>query len=310
MILLDGPVFDEAPLEDLTHFLRHRALDRFRIDPERLRIEHDGQRLRLLAVNGQVRDFPVRRSFLHKLLRWYSFPLSQLRRLSTETVASLANDYLLSIRSGPVTVTVEDGEALTITSSRYVTLPDLEVLRQIGGLGTLRVTRSDFFLRAYSDVLWKAEPIPGDSCGFGINVVNSETGFRALSVHSFILRYICSNGAVAPAGTGSRTYHTDRTPEAMAAALNEHIRQATSAFAPLAGRWPRMCRSIAAEEREQIRRRLSHLLSRNRADIVTEAQPGKETLYDLFNRITAEARQHPPGIRLELEELAGSLIPA
>jgi len=38
----------------------------------------------------------------------------------------------------------------------------------------------------------------GDVCGFGYNVVNSETGFRALAISHYILRYVCSNGAVVP----------------------------------------------------------------------------------------------------------------
>jgi hypothetical protein len=43
----------------------------------------------------------------------------------------------------------------------------------------------------------KTEPVKGDECGMGLNIVNSETGFRALTVSHYILRYICSNGAVA-----------------------------------------------------------------------------------------------------------------
>ena len=106
-----------------------------------------------------------------------------------------------------MTVTVEDGEALSLTSMRYNELSDAEVLDRAERIGVASVSRNDYFMRVYSNTEYEVEPVPGDVCGLGYNVFNSETGFRSLSVRLFIRRYVCSNGAVVAATSGGERVH-------------------------------------------------------------------------------------------------------
>src|SRR5664279_5107785 len=102
MILLDGPEFDKAMPEVVAKHLRDVPRESLEVNPANLSVKHDGKYLMLQVVNGKVREYPIRKSFLHKLLKWYSFPVHQLQRMSIDTVTSLCNDYLLNIKSDNV----------------------------------------------------------------------------------------------------------------------------------------------------------------------------------------------------------------
>jgi hypothetical protein len=195
-LLRTGPVFDQAPAGDVREFLLSRRLQLRTIAPERLHLAAAGRDLVLDIMNGSVHQYPVRGAFLLKLLKWFAFPVRLLERLETETVVGVANDFLLGIGSGDVTVMVEDGEALGLTSGRYNRLEDLAILRLCSGAGIAKVSRNDFFTRMYTELRSTAAVQKGDECGFGLNIVNSETGFRSLSVYHYVLRLVCTNGAV------------------------------------------------------------------------------------------------------------------
>ena len=95
-----------------------------------------------------------------------------------------------------VNVTLEKGEALTITSPDYNEITDLEVIQKCTDLGVRTVSRNDFMMRITTEEKFKFEAVKGDNCGIGLNVINSETGFRTLSIAHFVMRYVCSNGAI------------------------------------------------------------------------------------------------------------------
>ena len=52
--------------------------------------------------------------------------------------------------------------------------------------------------RFYTKEIEEVAPIVNDFCGFGFDIVNSETGFASLAFNHFILRYVCTNGATTP----------------------------------------------------------------------------------------------------------------
>lgn len=144
-----------------------------------------------------------------------------------DTITSLCNDYLLNIKGEIVKVKTENGQALTIVSERYNDFPDLEVIEMCEGLGIKEISRNDFLMRIYTLEKFKTEPIPKDPCGFSLNVINSETGFGAVSVEHFILRYICSNGAVAAVeGASERKVHFGYKEGELQWFLNEQIMKA------------------------------------------------------------------------------------
>jgi hypothetical protein len=309
MLLSEGKAFDQAKPEEVVDFLRSRKLELKPTPAERLHVVNDGQRLALQLVNGKMTEYPMRRSFLFKLLRWHSFPLAQLRTLNIDTVTGILNDYLLSVRSGDVTLVVEDGEALTVTSGRFNRMEDLTILHRCKDLGVERISRNDFFTRFYTETLDKKEIVKGDDCGFGLNILNSETGFRALSVSHYILRYVCTNGAVVRIGGGTQTkVHYGWPDGELEAWLAERIEAARSGRAAVAGQlrsanqtdWPALPRMTA--------RRLRGILGPGTSRPFLEELDGSGSLYEGFNRMTEQAKSLPLERRFELESLAGQLI--
>ncbi len=144
MELRRGVEYNEAVPREVVDHLRSRRLETIVTQPDHLHVTTDGSDLFLRIANGRVREYPVRATFVFKLLRWFSFPTRQMSFLSDDTLVSILNDYLLRIRSGEVAVRVEDGEALTILSEKYSPLPDLEVIDRCDDIGISGISSTSF----------------------------------------------------------------------------------------------------------------------------------------------------------------------
>ena len=200
----EGLEFINANPEQVIDYLESLDRSKLQVNPSNLKVYLDGKTMMLSVMNKNVKDYPIRKSFFYKLLKWYSFPMNQLYRLSNETVISICNDYLMNINREFVNVTIEKGEALTITSPDYNEITDLEVIKKCTDLGVRTVSRNDFMLRITTEEKFKFEAVTGDDCGIGLNVINSETGFRTLSIAHFVMRYVCSNGAIVRIGNDDK----------------------------------------------------------------------------------------------------------
>ncbi len=307
--LRNGPVFSMASPEEVIEALNSRTIRKLECRPECLRVEQENGELIVYHVNGTVAQFPMRRSFFYKLLRWYNFPVRQIGNMSSETVVSLLNDFILNMKSERVTLTIEDGEALTITGSSYAELPDLTVIEQCLPLHIYKISRDDFFIRIYSEVRHRFEPVPGDVCGFGMNVINSETGFRALTIEHYLHRFICSNGAVAQVpGKKRKYYHLQSESEDLASALCSAVAEQREERRLLAARWISGIRCpseamLAWLKRELIRR----IGSKPAAHFLKGVSTEMSTL-DLFNSLTTYAKEFNLQERYNIEAIAGDML--
>ena len=309
MILLEGTEFINARPEVVAEYLRATPRECVDVNPSNLSVKHDGKYLMLQVVNGKVKEYPIRKSFLHKLLKWYSFPVHLLQRMSMDTVTSLCNDYLLNIKADNVKVKTENGEALTIISDKYNDFPDLEVIEMCEGLGIKEISRNDFLMRIYTHEKFKTEPIPKDPCGFSLNIINSETGFGALSISHYILRYICSNGAVARVdASDERKIHFGYKEGELQDFLSEQILKAFESRMKLANFIRASVEQKASDYVKQISLKIDRLPGRSAGREFLSELKQNATKYDLFNLITHKAKEHGLWERLYLERLAGELI--
>jgi hypothetical protein len=224
-------------------------------------------------------------------------------------VTSVLNDYLLNIRSGNVTVTFEDNEALTITSSSFSRLPDLDVLDLCRSLGVENISRNDFFMRLYSEVKYKKEIVKGDDCGFGYNILNSETGFRTLSVHHYLLRYICSNGAVVRRTSKKEErvhygYDSNELKEWLAGQLKGAEEQCAGLLTSL-----RKTKSVqATTQTDALAKKLGGIIGRGEGEAIMGKISEDFSLFDVFNLVTQEAKRFDVGRRFQMETIAGDLL--
>jgi hypothetical protein len=309
MKLRKGTVFNGTAPDRVIDFLNERNLETLQLPSDRLHIGVDGEELILQVMNGKVREFPLRESFFLKLLKWGSLPSAGIRKLSIDTIADVLNDILLAINSGDVSVKIENQEALAITSRHYSELSDLEVIRTTSPHGIAGISRTDFFLRVYCDIKTKSEIVPGDTCGFGFNVLNSETGFRSLSVHRYILRYVCSNGAIVRLGDKHEVRSHYRHPAGyLQTFLRERLQPGEMAAGDLVGSLKRAMSDAAPLPEHRIYTRLRSLVGPKVLQEMLEPLSKAPSVYGLFNLITSHARGLEPGQRLQLETLAGELL--
>lgn len=309
MILLEGIELNNADPKMVTEYLSSISRKSISLKPSNLKVSNDGKFLILQTLNGVVKEYPIRKSFLYKLLRWYSFPTNQLHRMSIDTVTSLCNDFLLNIRADLVNVKLENDEALTILSPSYNELTDLEVLKLCSPFGIESVSRNDFFLRIYTNEKFKAEPIPGDLCGFSLNIFNSETGFGALRVSHYLLRYQCLNGAVVKVDeSNEKRFHYGHAEGELQKFLNSQIIKAFESRLKLIHHIKKSNEEESIQYLSKISKKIDRLLGKNSSQKFLRELKENSTLYDLFNLITSRAKEYDISKRLYLERIAGELI--
>lgn len=307
-MVTEGVEFIDAKPGVVIDYLKSRSLNRIETAPANLKIVNSGRLLVLQVMNGKIREYPVRRTFLYKLLRWYGFSLGQLMKLSTESVTSICNDYLMNIKRSKVIIKTEKDEALSILSPDYNDIADLEIIRQIAELGVRNISRNDFFMSIATEEKIKTEPIPGDKYGIGLNVINSETGFRALTVSHYILRYSCSNGAVARISDDDddKRYHYGK--EDLGLFLNEKVKKATVERKILIDKLLRLNDKKISNTKEYYIKKIDPVLGKKEATIFFNDFSNELTQYDLFNMITSRAKEYDLSKRYFLESFAGEMI--
>ncbi len=309
MVTSEGIEFINAEPETVIDHLKNLKRSKIKIGPSNLTIKNDGKLLILSVMNNGVKEYPIRRAFLYKLLKWYSFPIRQLQRLSNETVISICNDFLLNISRDYVTVTFENDEALTITSPKYNEVTDIEVIKKCADLKIQNISRNDFFLRIITEDKYKFQVVPGDTCGIGMSVVNSETGFRALSVSHYILRYICTNGAMIKIDKeNNQKIHYGYNDDELKLFLDQQIRNAVSNQKQMADSIINLSANAASDHIGKVKKRVESFLGRNEAKIILSKVMEDANLYELFNVITESAKRDDLSKRIYLESLAGELI--
>jgi len=304
-----GPEYSQAEAGEVRDFLMRRNLKKYLLPPDRLYMVNDGHEHFLRISNGQTTEYPVRGSFLFKLLKWYKFPSRQVHRLSIDTITSILNDYLLAIPGNQVNVTVENGEAVSITSNKYNELSDIEVLDGARTVGVACVSRNDFFMRVYSNTDYEVQPVPGDVCGIGYNLFNSETGFRSLSVRLFVRRYVCSNGAVIGRieGEGVKVHYGHPDME-LKSFLDAQVRAGEKARQEVGRLIEKSTHLPARPVIERVTDQLTPLIGRKRTDELIGDLEEESSIYDLANAITSMAQSLDLKDRLIAESLGGDLL--
>src|SRR5690606_11249953 len=302
----DGAEFIYTEPDIVIDFLRKRKIEKIEVNPHNLKIVNSNEQLLLQVFNGTKNEFPLRRSFLYKLLRWYTFPVSKIYRLSPESIASICNDYLLNIKLHSVIVKIEQEDALTIVSPDYNEINDLEIIKSLAGMGARSISRNDFFFSIVTYDNIKTEPVPDDICGLGLMIINSETGFRALTVSHYIYRYICSNGAVVKNEKRDSHYHYGKVN--LSSFLNEKINIAAKKRKRIISNLKLLAGKKIKNDKEFYVTKLEKILGRSEVANFFKDFNENLTHYELFNLITDRAKYYDLSKRLYIESLAGDII--
>lgn len=309
-MVTEGIEFIEAKADVVIDYLNSRELIKKEVDPTSLRVENQGKLLILQIMNGGIKEYPIRRTFLYKLLKWYNLPINQLFKLSLDTITSICNDYLMNIKSDKVIIKIENQEALTILSPKYNEISDIEIIKQISELGVRNISRNDFFMSITTEDKIKTKPLKGDDYGIGLNIINSETGFKALRVSHYLLRYTCSNGAYIKISSSSdnENFRYHYGSQDLMLFLKTNVEKAEEERNKIIDKLLLMTEINLTESKEHYIKILQPILGRREAIIFFNDFNNQQTLYEFFNSITFKAKNYNFSKRYFLESFAGNML--
>jgi hypothetical protein len=289
-------------------YIRSAERENIKINPDQLHINNDGKRLYLEVFNGKVRQFPMRESFMLKLLKWFSFPSHQLKILDIDTITSVMNDYLLAIKRLYINVKIEYGEALTITSDKYCEIEDSQIIKRLDPKTVDMIYLTDFESYFRTKTKLKIVPFPDDIFGVGINIVNSETGFKAFQINNFLLRYTCSNGAyVKDYEDDIKYYHYDLFAPSVYDMIEYKVQTIQERVEMLKIQLIGMETDLKRDEVQKLNQFLFHRTGvKLLVDILENDR--MPTKYELFNIITHRAKDFALSKRILIEEVAGGMV--
>ena len=279
-----------------------------KINPECLHVINDGKTLYLEIFNGKVKQFQMRQSFMLKLLKWFSFPSHQLDILDIDTVTSILNDYLLAIKRIYVNVKLEYEEALTITSDKYCEVEDTEVIKRLDPTSIDHIYFTDFSTYIRTKTKFDIQPFKGDTFGVGLNIVNSETGFKAFQINNYLLRYVCSNGAyVTDYEDDKKYYHYDLFVPDIYDIISSKVESLKERALEIETKLKNLTGELKKSELHKIILNIHKKIGIKFLGDVLE-NDRLPTKYELFNIITDRAKDFTMSKRILIEEIAGNIL--
>lgn len=289
-------------------YIKSAQRENIKTSPDQLHINNDGKMLYLEVFNGKVRQFPMRESFMLKLLKWFSFPSHQLKILDIDTITSVLNDYLLAIKRLYVNVKIEWGEALTITSDKYCEIEDGQIIKRLDPNSIDMIYLTDFASFFRTKTKFDIAPFPDDVFGVGLNIVNSETGFKAFQINNYLLRYVCSNGAyVKDFEDDVKYYHYDLFAPGVYEMIDYKVNNIQEKVEALKNNLSGMNTDLKRDEVQKLNQVIFH---RTGAKLLVDILENDRmpTKYELFNIITHRAKEFELAKRILIEEIAGGMV--
>jgi hypothetical protein len=307
-LLVEGPEL-KLSLNGMKDHLNKREIKKIITNPENIKLDLEAKKVFITIYNeGNVEYYPVRKSFVLKLFKWFHFPSSQFRYLNRETLVSVLNDYLINIKSVPVTIYLENLSAITITSKHYIEINDNNLIDMLKNYDVSSVIKNDYFTRIFLKTELTIMPFERDKFSCGINIINSETGFRAFSISTYLNRYICSNGSlIASKNFDSRFVHYGPNKESFYERFTNSIGNELANINSINDALKNLSRT-KIENFKNERYKLSKVTGAKISNEIFRNLSKKSSLYDYFNEITSYAKGVGENRKLILEEFAGSLM--
>lgn len=152
----------------------------------------------------EIKKYPLtlRRSAKTQMCTRLGVPQSYLKKCPDYLQKNNLNYWLENIGGKNLLVRLDGEEVRAIFTTRYQAINHPEVVQQLisnyGIERNVRYNLSDDILTISITNGKDFEVVQGDILKPGVTVVNSETGYKAFSIESFILRLVCTNGMISP----------------------------------------------------------------------------------------------------------------
>lgn len=309
MNTIEGKIFKMMPAEEVLDFFKSRQRRKIEISPKNIELVNVKNNLLLKLKANKIAEYPVRTSFLRKLLKWNSLPEDLVRKIGQDLFIKVLNKTLKNFKSWNVDIHIEDNEAKTITSKLYSEVTNLEIYDVIKDLEITKISHNDYMTRFYTKKKFEGAPIVNDHCGFGFDIVNSETGFAALALNHYILRYVCTNGATAPINMYNwKQDHYAKDKNYLIDYIKNQIERADLSRKILFYKIKKSNDEKSIYLKQQITSKLNGILEWDKRIAFINSFNWNGSKYDLFNYITDKAKPFDLTKRFQLERLAGEII--
>jgi hypothetical protein len=313
MKLIDGKIFKKMEHQIIIDHLRAIKSESLEVYAGNLQIINDNNNIVLLhKQQNKIDSYGIRRTFLYKLLKWFFISYHNISHFSDDTLINICNDNLkaLANKHNTIILKLENNQAISIVSEYFTPVSDLEVIDIVKKkMKNFTISRDDFGMRIYSEILSEEEPIKNDVCGFGYNITNSQTGFLSLQAEHYILRYWCSNGATSKISSEFESYphykqnrkvileKLDYTLGSMPLQPNNFIQKIQNAL------------HIKANDLfPNVTYKVNNIIGNQQGYYFFKTFDKKKTKYDLYNHITHTAKKFSILERYKLEQFAGDML--
>jgi hypothetical protein len=149
----------------------------------------------------------------------------------------------------------------------------------------------------------------GDIFGFGHEVINSETGFAAVSYSHYLLRYICDNGASVRVWqkNSKLNHHIDNTDK-LKRLLSELDTNWNSESDAIIAKLKQADQLVAQPFADRVINGLNAITGYKQSSQILREFDWGQPLYEVFNHLTHSAKSFPVHLRYRIESFAGELI--
>lgn len=315
MKLIDGKIFDKVRAEVMIDYLKNLDVQIIETDPRSVKvIKTDNDILKLEVTSNQKAFYSIRKAFLFKLLKWFNISHHNIKHFNIDTIIAICNDNLRAISDNQynsyVKIKIENGEAVTILSSKFTTISDLEIINLAQKYNIDSISRDDFSMRIYTTIKENSEPIVGDMFGYAFNITNSETGFSQVTAENFILRYICTNGATTRISTDNHSFnHYKMNKNYVLNTIIDSLDKSESISKTFDEKVKNAQKIKAELFFPNIKYQVNNIIgSSSGFKFFYNFEEKRKSKYDLFNYITDSAKRFNLLEKYQLEQLAGNLM--
>jgi hypothetical protein len=318
--------FEEALKMANSDFL----VEKFGVDFKEITMTEEGR----ISWSGSI-SYPITDWTFEGLCGLLKIPVQFARRIPVDLF--LENFNRLKVEHNQrVIILISRNTVINVVPHPYVFAKNKDILECLGEIrGKLNLELHEIrFSDKGMEVSFikegvEVEPVPRDVTRFGLNILNSETGFRGAKANFWLLRLVCTNGAILRNEWGSVKWSYDHRISYERSLKNfiAGIEKLQMDFDNFVALYKSLVnRELRAFEFVNIHRRLARIVGNDQADqifgvpkeernrFMRESREGDRMLltgiilYELYNSITESARWYPFIQRRQLEALGGSLI--
>jgi len=262
---------------------------------------------------GSGDERPITKSAYVQLLHFVSLNWEDVKDADPIDSMREAQARLLE-RSGQLLLRSKKRTVQAVLSPAYTPVTNLDILKAAKDSLDMASVRATFF-RGYMRLTGVTErvtfqPTVGDILSGGWEIANNEFGKGALSMSQFLLRLVCTNGAVVNDGESEHRYvHRGWAREGLVSHLSTVGAATLSRLGGVEERLREMAQTRLGSRRlVDLARATVPALGKKGVEAMQSELTADSSLYDAYNHLTLVSQQRKMAPRRELELLAGSLV--